>query len=351
MATLTETAYYSRLTIKYGSIAIVALLIFRGLFLSFRSYWKKTHPPPPPPPTVAFGKLPKPVFPEQPNLPAISYKLETISGLLPDLESQAKVFFMPQPSDNLLAREKTKTWARSLGFIREPEEIDKYKYRFVSNSTPQTVLDVNFLTRNFAFSYDWKSDLDILAIGSPPQENQAISLARGFLQSADALSEDLALGLAEVSYLKYKDGDLTEAFFFSEANFTKVNLYRQDIEEIKILPANPKKSNIYVIVSGATKTNRGIIETSYTYNPISLENFATYPLKDINSGWSQLTASRAFIANLGDNPDGKVIIRNAYLAYYDSGIPQNFLQPVIVFEGDNDFFAYVPAISDNWLEQ
>jgi hypothetical protein len=30
---------------------------------------------------------------------------------------------------------------------------------------------------------------------------------------------------------------------------------------------------------------------------------------------------------------------------------QSFLQPVIVFEGDRDFYAYVPAITDTWLEQ
>jgi hypothetical protein len=351
MATLTETAYYSRLTIKYGAIAIVALLIFRGLFISFRAYWKKAHPPPPPPPTVAFGKLPKLVFPERPNLPTISYKLETISGSLPTLVDQAKVFFMPQPSDNLLAREKTKTWAKTLGFSGEPEEIDKYEYLFTSGATPTTTLKVNFLSRNFTLTYDWKNDLEILSVGNPPQESQAISLARGFLQSADALGEDLALGPAEVSYLKYKEGDLAKALFFSEANFAKVNLYRQDIDGTKILPANPKESNIFVIVSPATKTGRGIIEASYTYNPVSLEHFATYPLKDVKSAWSQLTSGKAFIANLGNNPEGKITIRNAYLAYYDSNTPQNFLQPVIVFEGDQDFFAYVPAVSDNWLEQ
>lgn len=350
MATLTETAYYSRLTIKYGAIGLVALLVFRGLFLSFRAYWKKAHPPPPPPPTVAFGKLPKLVFPETPNLPTISYKLETITGTLPSLATQAKVFFIPQPSDNLLAREKTKTWARSLGFTQEPLEVDKYEYRFTSDTTPQTTLNVNFLTRNFTLRYDWRSDLEIFSSGSPPQESQAISLARGFLQSADALSEDLTLGPAKVSYLRYKDGSLVKAFF-SEANFAKVNLYRKDIDGIKILPANPEESNIFVIVSSQTKSGRGIIEASYTYSPVSLTNFATYPLKDVSTAWSQLISGKAYIANLGNNPEGKITIRNAYLAYYDSKSPQNFLQPVIVFEGDRDFFAYVPAVSDNWLEQ
>ncbi|HUW24392.1 MAG TPA: hypothetical protein VMW04_02065 [Patescibacteria group bacterium] len=350
MATLTETAYYSRQAIKYGSIAVVILLILRGAFLSFRTYWKKAHPPPPPAPTVTFGKLPKLEFPERKDLPKLSFKLETISGTLPKLATQAKVFFIPQPSSNLLAWDNTKAWARQLGFNREPEAIDRYEYRFTSETNPPTILEVHVLSKNFRLYYDWKSDLEILSQGNPPQEKEAIALARGFLQGAGALSEDLSQGPAEVTYLKYKDGNLTKALFFSEANFAKVNLFRQDLDNLKILPANPKDTNVSITIGPTGNRNRGIIEAKYTYASISQANFATYPLKDVNAAWSQLTDGKAFVANLGNNSGEKIIIRNAYLAYYDSENPQNFLQPVIVFEGDNDFYAYVPAVSETWFE-
>ncbi len=351
MATLTETAYYARKIIKYGSIAVVVLLILRGAFLAFRTYWKRAHPPPPPPPTVAFGKLPKLKFPERNNLPKLTYKVETISGKLPNLSSQAKVFFVPQPSSNLLAWDNTKAWARQLGFSREPQAIDRFEYRFTSDTTPSTTLEVHVLSKNFRLYYDWKSDLEILSQGSPPQEKEAIALARGFLQGANALPDDLTKGSAEVIYLKYKDGSLTKALFFSEANFAKVNLFRQDLDNLKILPANPKDANISVTLGPTASRNRGIIEVRYIHAPISQANFATYPLKEVNVAWSELIEGKAFIASLGNNPEGKITIRNAYLAYYDSEEGQNFLQPVVVFEGDNDFYAYVPAITDTWLEQ
>jgi hypothetical protein len=351
MATLTETAYYSRQAIKYGSIAVVILLILRGAFLSFRAYWKKAHPPPPPPPTVAFGKLPKLKFSERNDLPKLSFKLETISGSLPKLSSQAKVFFVPQPSPNLLAWGNTKAWAKQLGFSREPQATDKFVYRFTSETTPSTVLTVNVLTKNFHLSYDWKSDLEILSQGNPPQEKEAISLAKGFLQGASALTADLTQGSAEVIYLKYSEGNLVKALFFSEANFAKVNLFRQNLDNLKILPANPKDANISLILAPTASRNRGIIEVKYTHAPISQANFATYPLKEVNAAWSELTGGKGFIANLGNNPEGKLVIRNAYLAYFDTEEEQNFLQPVIVFEGDNDFYAYVPAVTDAWVEQ
>jgi len=39
-----------------------------------------------------------------------------------------------------------------------------------------------------------------------------------------------------------------------------------------------------------------------------------------------------------------------YLAYYDSLDPQTYLQPVFVFEGDDDFLAYVPAVEAAWVD-
>ncbi len=45
-----------------------------------------------------------------------------------------------------------------------------------------------------------------------------------------------------------------------------------------------------------------------------------------------------------------VVVRNVYLAYYDSFEPQTYMQPVFVFEGDDNFQALVPAVSQEWIE-
>ncbi len=351
MANLTQTAYFARKIIKFGSISLVGLIIFRVLYINFKTYWKKTHPPAPPAPTTAFGKLPKLYFPEQKNLPNLTIKLENISGVLPKLADQAKVFFMPKVSSNLLAWDKTKVWARSLGFSSEPQETSEFTYRFLTDTSPKTVLDVNVLTKNFTLVYDWQNDLQIFSAGNTPQEDQCSSSARNFLQNAGVLADDLAQGKSEVSYQKYFNGNLIKALFFSEANFALVNLFRSDIDNIKVLPTNPKESNIYVRLSAVKDRTRSIIEIKYIHFPISLDNFATYPLKDTTSAWEALKSGKGYIANLGNNPEGNILIRNVYLAYYDNDQHQDFLQPVIVFEGDNDFFAYVSAVSDSWTAQ
>jgi hypothetical protein len=39
------------------------------------------------------------------------------------------------------------------------------------------------------------------------------------------------------------------------------------------------------------------------------------------------------------------------LAYYEPVTLTQYLQPIYVFKGDNNFIAYVPAISDKYISQ
>lgn len=350
MATLTQTAYIARQTIKYGSIGFVAFIILRASYITFRKWYIATHPKPPPPPNTAFGKLPKPKFPQKENLPVLNFKLDTISGGLPEMEKQGNVFFMPQPSVNFFALENTITWARLMGFIQEPQK-NSFDLRFV-NQNEKTTLDVNYLKRNFVFVYDWKNDLSITATGNPPDQNQVIIVAKAYLQKKGVLTEDLDQGSAEVVYLKSSGSDLLETNRF-EANFAKANFLRKEIQsgtqKIKILPDNPKQSNVWLLISPNLIANDGVAEIHYQNFPISLQKPATYPFRDINEAWTQLLAGKGYIANLGNNSSGNIVVRKVYLAYYDSRQSQDYLQPIFVFEGDKDFFAYVPAITESWL--
>jgi hypothetical protein len=351
MATLTETAFLSRKIIKYGGIALVVLMIGKVAFTSFQAYWKKIHPKPPPPPNTTFGKLVKINFPERTNLPTFNFKMETVSGSFPSFSNQARVYFMPHPADNLLNESRTKSWTSLMGFSEEPLK-NNYEWRFL-NDQEKTSLEVNELTRNFRFSYDWKNDLSITSPGTQIEEQTALTQAKAFLNSAQSFPSDLSGGPFNVVYYKFFDGQLIEVNKF-EAQLTRINFFRQDIEvdsetKIRILPNNPKESNISLLYSPVISKKQGIIEAKYFHNPISLEKFATYPIKEASQAWAELIDNKGFIANLGDNSDGKIIVRRVSLAFFESEGLQNYLQPVYVFEGDRDFYAYVPAITGQWL--
>ncbi|MGB9706574.1 MAG: hypothetical protein ACPLXP_00660 [Microgenomates group bacterium] len=351
MATLTETAYWTRKILKFGTIALVAFIVLRTTFKIGSNIWRQLHPPPPPPPTVSFGKLPKLVFPEE-NLPIektkISFKLETIAGGLPKLPEIGKVYFIPVKGPNLLALDRANTLARKMGFRSEPEKITETVYRWLSENS--TVLEMEINNLNFHLIYDFRNDPEILTSKNLPTNQQAAQEAKNFLVSNGLLAEDLANGTAEFEYLRFSTPELIPVSSLSEADFIRVNLFRANLDDLRILPPNPKKSLISFLFSGSRTPGKRIIEINYTYFPLEKEIFATYPLKPITQAWGELQQGQGFIANLGQNENGQVTIRKVYLAYYDSETLQHYLQPIYVFEGDRNFWGYVPAIDPKWTE-
>ena len=78
-------------------------------------------------------------------------------------------------------------------------------------------------------------------------------------------------------------------------------------------------------------------------------NTATYPIKTAQKAFRELQTRQGFIVNVGNNQQ-IITVRKASLAYFDSLEPQQYLQPIYVFSGDNGFQAYVRAIEAEWLE-
>src|SRR5258708_29085526 len=95
MTQLTQIAITTRKIIRYVIYFIIFLIVGRMLLGIGIGIFNSVFPKPPPAPTVAFGKLPKLVFPEKKDLPKFSYKLDTVTGELPALSTQAIVYYMP----------------------------------------------------------------------------------------------------------------------------------------------------------------------------------------------------------------------------------------------------------------
>ena len=110
---------------------------------------------------------------------------------------------------------------------------------------------------------------------------------------------------------------------------------------------DPDESNVWFMLTGGG-TNQKIIAGEYHHFPIDKEKQSTYPIKTAQQAWNDLQAGKGFIASLGENEDNTIKIRNVYLAYFDPAQYAQFYQPVAVFEGDNGFVAYVPAVTNEF---
>lgn len=344
MASLTQTSIITRKIIRFGFYGLIALIVGRIVLSLGIGVYRHFFPKPPPPPTVAFGKLPKMSFPEKEKVENLKFTLETPEGGLPTLPTQAKVYYMPKPVQTQLNLELAKDKASNLGFLVDGQQISQTIYRFLHPRSPST-LEMNIITGIFSIGYDLQTDSSPLAT-RPPAPEIAASQVRSYLSTANLLPEDLT-GSTTHQFLKIEEGSFVNALSLSESNLVKVYLFRKDYNGLPSLTPDPNQANVWFMVSGSQEKEKRIIATEFHYFPIDEDKYATYPTKLAESAWEELNAGNAYIASLGVNQEN-IIIRRIYLAYYDAGVSAEFYQPIIVFEGDNGFVAYLPAVTTDY---
>lgn len=344
---LTQVSITARRIIRYGVFLIIILIIGKFTFDIGHGIFRYFFPKPLPPPTVGFGRLPKLPFPEGEKTEGITFTAETPEGGLPTLTTQAKVFFMPQPSANLLSLDAAKERASDLGFDGgSPEEVSQTTYRFKHKSVSATI-EINIVTGVFSLNYDLSADSSLLQ-RRPPIPEVAASETRAYLSSASLLPEDLT-GKTTNEFLRPKEGKLSPVLSLADSNFVKINFFRKDYNELPVVTPKSDQSNVWFILSGSTEREKQFIGGEYHYFPVDESKFETYPVKTAETVWQELTTQEVYVVDVGSNKEGdNVKIRRIYLAYFDAGVPTEFLQPVVVFEGDGNFVAYVPAVTPDY---
>ncbi len=353
MATLTETAYYTRKSIKvfiFGLAVFFVLKFFLGLG---QSVWLSLFPPPPPPPTLSFGRLPKIEFPSTPvgsSSAQFTYTLETVGGALSSQTPNLKVFFIPKPAPSFGANEKMLSQASRLGFTGQPQRIPNTvnSWRFDNNIHPLQHLDYDQTNGNFHLYYEFRYDLNLFFQKTFTNQQEILNQANAFFQNLGLLGPNIP----SVSYFKLELDKLMPATSLAEADAAAVTFQRANIfdrqQSYPVLPANPKQGLISLLFSGNSDPPKKILEANYFYLPVDMENWATYPAISFAQAFEILKSGQAFMAQLSTNPSSQIIIRQAYYAYFDPPNFQNYLQPVVVFSDEQGFLAYVPAISENY---
>jgi len=348
MATLTETAITARKLIRYTFYFVIMVVVARFLFGVGVSLFQQLFPAGPPPPTVGFGLLPPLPFPEQQRtLPELSYTLETPTGGLPAFPEQLPVYFMPRNSIDLFTEDRARERASKMGYTTAPLELSDTIWRFNHPGAPAT-MQTNVVSKVYSVSYNLAFDPSPIA-ARVPTPSAATSAVQSFFGLAEPFPGDLT-GRVQHDFLRVEGQNLVSAISLSEANFIKVNFFRSDINELPAVTPNPSESNVWAIVSGSSGVGQ-IVSAEFKYYPMDTTQPQTYPLREPAKVYEELLNGGGYIANLGTNIDGNIVIRRVYMAYYDPGVQYNFYQPVVVFEGDNDFVAYVPAVSPEFYSE
>lgn len=351
MISLTEYAYYTRKTINYGIIGLIVVIILRIIWTVSAAAWIAAHPAPPPPPNMAFGKLPAPVFPDSGKNYSLDFKLETISGNFPESSPSARVYFMPIANANLLGLDRASEKAKKMGFNKAPLTVSREEYLWTDELNPLRTLKINVVNGNLTLRYDYHQDQTVYQAKDLPLADAAINEAKDTLQNYDLLRDDLAVGDTKVTNLKEVGGILTEVSGVSDANFVRVQFLRSAFDKMNVLTPSLEEAPTSLTFSGSRDAVKRVAALDYKYQMIDPENSATYPIKTPQTAWDELKRGAGYVAGKPKSGGKTVTVRNIYLAYYDSLMLQTYLEPVYVFDGDDNFRAYIPAVNSQWLGQ
>ncbi|HEX7017354.1 MAG TPA: hypothetical protein VF209_00395 [Patescibacteria group bacterium] len=347
--TLTDVTQVGRKTVLVAGVLLVVMIVGRFFLTSFIAFWKAINPPPPPPPTVGFGILPALVFPpEYAQAKPQAYELETPTGGFPTFPDRAKVFLVKQPALSLLSDERARKIAAEYDFIFEPEVIGATTYRWRRSQPLEAVLEMNIETLQFSLATDYLSRPELLT-GESIDNFEAVSRVKSLLRKADLLGSDVATAAGEVSYLKVLGGETVPAVSLSDADIIQVDLNRGPIDgQYRMFTPEGLIGTVRALVLTSLKGDESIVELDYNYREVEYTQVHTYPLRSAQQAWQLLNGGEGYIASPSESETA--VVRDVILAYFDAYDPQDYLQPIYVFMGDDGFLGYVPAIDPRYLQ-
>jgi len=347
MTTLQIVTNFSRKVLAIGAMLFIGgLILYFGIKIGF-AVKETLHPTPPPPPTVTYGKLPEITFPEQSNVPSFTYTVNTVEGTLPDLGDRVGVYKMQAVQPNLLALSNATAEVNKAGFASDPITVSDTKYMWTNNETPQKSLTVDIQTNNFSLTSSYQNDTTVTQASNVPDHTHALSTVNDFLTSINASPDDLDDSKTKVSLFAITNGVLTPASSISSAQIVRVDLFQKDVDKLPIYYSQPSYSSMNFLLASTDTGDPQIVEAHFFHQDISSDS-ATYPIKTAQQAVDDLKSGKAYIASYPTDIT-QVTIRNINLAYYISDTDQQYLMPIIVLQGDNNFFAYDSAVKDEWI--
>ncbi len=348
MPTLHETTHITKIVLLILLTIIVGSLLLTFFIAIGRNIKERLYPTPPPPPTVLFGKLPQIDIPSKKANAKITYSIDTLSGTFPVFPDRAKVYRILTLQPRLLALQKAQEKVGKLGFTESPQKISENIYQWNEDIPPLRKLTLDIFSLNFKVSSDFLSDINRGKEENLPTKEKALEESQSFLSSISYFS-DIDSQKTKITLLGIDGGKLIQATSLSKAKIYRVDFFQNDIDHLPIMYPNPPFSTMNTLVAEIESKSK-VVEANLFHKSADTEIFATYPIINSKDAFEILKKNSSFIVS-SDLLDTKVVIKNIYLAYFLSETQQSYLMPIIVFEGNNGFYAYIPAITNEWISQ
>lgn len=346
--TLTELSFYVR---KYYPFGILAGLIILIVFYSFQLFFLfLTNKPKGPLINPVFNVLKRPMVPEASSSANIKFSLENIEGRPVTATDTARVFYLlPPPRTPFGFREKAYLIAKTLNFDTDSVNfLLQGKNAIFSDVTKKLTVDIQNFNFNFQFSFADQPGIFDKAI--MPTSNEAQGKAINFLQSLDVYPQELATGKTNTIFFNFNPVTKTIRPINKneEGNIVEVDFSRADIDGFATVSPTFFNSQNFVLMAFSEGGSFQILRAQVKFFEKSQEQYGIYPLRTGDEAFADLQKGEGIVVS---NPQDltTVTIRSMFMAYYDPDVYQDYLQPVYVFVGDDNFVAYVPAVSKQYI--
>ncbi len=355
LMTLTEVSYYAR---KYMPFAILSVLVVLILYYSVKLtfIYIEAQKPVVLPLDTSLGKIIVPQISKSSSSANLKFKLDTVEGEPVIATEAAKVFFIPKNVPRFGYLEKIALVAKTLGFeisnITRQQEGNTFSFQGDNQS-----LSIDNATFNFTYDYDFQKDQSVFTDVVTPQKSDAERTASDFLKKIGRYPDELAQGKTNTIFMKYDpvENKVTPLQDRTDANLVEVDFYRPDIEGVPVVTPGYFNSQNYVMMvfyGDNVEKPPKILRAQIKFFDKSSDQVGFYPLKSGKQAYEELsTGSPSAQVVSNKSTSGKITIKKLFLGYFDPEIYQEFLQPVFVFVGSDDFVGYVPAISSEYAVQ
>ena len=346
--TLTEVSYFSR---KFAPFIILIFVVFLIMFYSVKFFFlyselNKSK-------IVELNPIFKELKPleisEATNSAGHTYVFDTIEGEPVTATETAKIFFFPKSQFRFGYKEKMYLMAKSLGFesgithdlVGKTEAVfadEKRKFR------------IDITTFNFKYDQDITRSPELFEVNGVPEKETAQNRAVDFLKSFDRYPEGLSRGRMNTIFLRYDKESSKTAVLEDNvgANMIEVDFHRADIDQFPIVSPKYFNSQNYVTMV-VTNGDYKVVSARIHFYETSEGQIGLYPVIDGKTAFDKLSSGKGYIIAGSETSKDEVAIKRMFMGYYDPDIYQEYLQPVYVFLGDDNFVSYVPAVTDQYL--
>jgi hypothetical protein len=345
MATLNKTKKDTQIILTWIGI-LIAIISLIFMIIKFYGLIKNILTPPAAP-EASFGKLPAIPFPDKAK-ENLTYSLDTVSGSLPSFSDRTKVYKIILDPPTLLGLDKTRKILSRVGFYTPGTQISENTYQWTDqNLSMQKTITMNLFSSDFTLSSSYLATQSSLQnFSNTDEKDQTIQTAKDFLSSMSLFQQDIDESKTKITPYSITNGALALTSKISDIKIVKVDFIQKDINNLPIYYDKGISSTISFLV-GKENNVLKVVNGSYFHKNIS-EISSAYAIKTASEAYLELQGGKAYIAYKPTNTTS-ITIKEVFLGYYIGENQQEYLMPIVIFKGNDNFIAYVSAIRDEWI--